>query len=139
MKTGLVPDEDQGTIFVFGFNPPGSSVSRSLSLSEEINAIVAKDPSVKNIITLAGYDFTTSAERSHTVATIIKLKDWSERPNPDQHAQEILGRLSKQLMGTSEGFSFAVVPPPIIGMSVTGGFDMYVQDRTGGSIENLGK
>ena len=42
-------------------------------------------------------------------------------------------------MGTSEGFSFAVVPPPIIGMSVTGGFDMYVQDRTGGSIENLGK
>jgi multidrug efflux pump len=139
MKTGLVPDEDQGTIFVFGFNPPGASVSRSLSLSEEINAIVAKDPSVKNIITLAGYDFTTSAERSHTVATIIKLKDWSERPNPDQHAQEILGRLSKQLMGTSEGFSFAVVPPPIIGMSVTGGFDMYVQDRTGGSIENLGK
>ena len=139
MKTGLVPDEDQGTIFVFGFNPPGSSLSRSLSLSEEINAIVAKDPNVQNIITLAGYDFTTSAERSHTVATIIKLKDWSERPNPEQHAQEILGRLSKQLMGTSEGFSFAVVPPPIMGMSVTGGFDMYVQDRTGGSIENLGK
>ena len=139
MKTGLVPDEDQGTIFVFGFNPPGSSLSRSLTLSEEINAIVAKDPNVKNIITLAGYDFTTSAERSHTVATIIKLKDWSERPNPEQHAQEILGRLSKQLMGTSEGFSFAVVPPPIMGMSVTGGFDMYVQDRTGGSIENLGK
>ena len=139
MKTGLVPDEDQGTIFVFGFNPPGSSLSRSLSLSEEINAIVAKDPNVQNIITLAGYDFTTSAERSHTVATIIKLKDWSERPNPEQHAQEILGRLSKQLMGTSEGFSFAVVPPPIMGMSVTGGFDMYVQDRTGGSVENLGK
>ncbi len=139
MKTGLVPDEDQGTIFVFGFNPPGSSLSRSLTLSEEINAIVAKDPNVQNIITLAGYDFTTSAERSHTVATIIKLKDWSERPNPEQHAQEILGRLSKQLMGTSEGFSFAVVPPPIMGMSVTGGFDMYVQDRTGGSIENLGK
>ncbi len=42
-------------------------------------------------------------------------------------------------MGTSEGFSFAVVPPPIMGMSVTGGFDMYVQDRKGGTIEDLGK
>jgi len=138
MKTGLVPDEDQGTIFVFGFNPPGYSLSKSLELSEETNAIIAKDPNVANIITLAGYDFTTSAQRTHTVATIIKLKDWSERPNPDQEAQALLGKFSKQLMGTSEGFSFAVVPPPIMGMSVTGGFDMYVQDRTGGTIEDLG-
>ncbi|MFA6789573.1 MAG: efflux RND transporter permease subunit, partial [Arcobacteraceae bacterium] len=138
MKTGLLPDEDQGTIFVFGFNPPGYSLSKSIELSEEINAIIEKDPSVANIITLAGYDFTTSAQRTHTVATIIKLKNWSERPNPEQEAQALLQKFSKQLMGTSEGFSFAVVPPPIMGMSVTGGFDMYVQDRTGGSIEDLG-
>ncbi|MDX9797048.1 MAG: efflux RND transporter permease subunit, partial [Arcobacteraceae bacterium] len=137
MKTGLLPDEDQGTIFVFGFNPPGYSLSKSIELSEEINGIISKDPSVANIITLAGYDFTTSAQRSHTVATIIKLKDWDERPNPEQEAQALLQKFSKQLMATSEGFSFAVVPPPIMGMSVTGGFDMYVQDRTGGSIENL--
>ncbi len=138
MKTGLLPDEDQGTIFVFGFNPPGYSMSKSLELSEEINKIIANDPSVNNIITLAGYDFTTSAQRSHTVATIIKLKNWSERPNPDQEAKALLAKFSKQLMGTSEGFSFAVVPPPIMGMSVTGGFDMYIQDRKGGSIEDLG-
>jgi multidrug efflux pump len=138
MKTGLLPDEDQGTIFVFGFNPPGYSMSKSLELSEEINKIIANDPSVNNIITLAGYDFTTSAQRSHTVATIIKLKNWSERPNPDQEAKALLAKFSKQLMGTSEGFSFAVVPPPIMGMSVTGGFDMYIQDRKGGTIEDLG-
>ena len=48
-------------------------MSKSLELSEEINKIIAEDPSVNNIITLAGYDFTTSAQRSHTVATIIKL------------------------------------------------------------------
>ncbi len=139
MKTGLVPQEDQGTIFVFGFNPPGYSLSKSLELSEETNAIVSQDENVANIITLAGYDFTTSAQRTHTVATIIKLKDWSERPNEEQGAQALLGKFSKQLMGTSEGFSFAVVPPPIMGMSITGGFDMYVQDRTGGSVEDLGK
>ncbi|WP_419678359.1 efflux RND transporter permease subunit [Aliarcobacter lanthieri] len=138
MKTGLVPDEDQGTIFVFGFNPPGYSMSKSLELSEETNKIILADPNVENVITLAGYDFTTSATRSHTVATIIKLKDWSERPNPDQDAQALLKKFSQQLMGTSEGFSVAVVPPPIMGMSVTGGFDMYVQDRTGGKIEDLG-
>jgi multidrug efflux pump len=139
MKTGLLPDEDQGTIFVFGFNPPGYSLSKSLELSEETNAILLKDPNVANIITLAGYDFTTSAQRTHTVATIIKLKDWDERPNADQEAQVLLRKFMGQLMGTSEGFSFAVVPPPIMGMSIAGGFDMYVQDRTGGSVEDLGK
>ena len=138
MKTGLVPDEDQGTIFVFGFNPPGYSLSKSLELSEEINAIIMKDPNVKNVITLAGYDFTTSTTRSHTVATIIKLQDWSLRPNPDQDAQALLSKFSKELMGTSEGFSFAVVPPPIMGMSTTGGFEMYIQDRNGRTIEELG-
>ena len=138
MKTGLIPDEDQGTIFVFGFNPPGYSISKSLELSEETNKIIAEDPNVANIITLAGYDFTTSAQRTHTVATIIKLKDWSKRPNPDQDAKALLAKFSKQLMGTSEGFSVAVVPPPIMGMSVTGGFDMYIQDRKGGTIEDLG-
>ena len=139
MKTGLVPDEDQGTIFIFGFNPPGSSLSRTIELSEEINAIISKDPNVKNIITLAGYDFTTSAQRTHTVATIVKLKDWDERPESSQSAQALLKKFSGQLMGTSEGFSFAVIPPAIMGMSVTGGFDMYVQDRTGGSVEDLQK
>lgn len=139
MKTGLLPNEDQGTIFIFGFNPPGYSLSKSLELSEETNAIVSKDPNVANIITLAGYDFTTSAQRTHTVATIVKLKDWDERPNADQEAQVLLRKFMGQLMGTSEGFSFAVVPPPIMGMSIAGGFDMYIQDRTGGTIEDLGK
>jgi len=140
MKTGLVPEEDQGTIFVFGFNPPGSSLARTINLSEEINSVVMNDPNVKNVITLAGYDFTTSAYRTHTVATIIKLKDWKERPNDNQHALFLLTEFSKQLAKTtSEGITFAVVPPPIMGMSVTGGFDMYIQDRTGGSIPDLQK
>lgn len=138
MKTGLIPDEDQGTIFVFGFNPPGSSLSRTLELSEEINAIISSDDNVANIITLAGFDFTTSTQRTHAVATIIKLKDWSLRTNPDQDAMNLLGKFSGQLMGTSEGFSFAVVPPPIMGMSVTGGFEMYIQDREGRTVEELG-
>lgn len=139
MRTGLVPDEDQGTIFVFGFNPPGSSLSRTLELSEETNAIIKQDPSVKNIITLAGFDFTNSTQRTHALATIVKLHHWDDRKEPNQQAGALLKKFMGQLMTTSEGFSFAVVPPPIMGMSITGGFDMYIQDRTGGSIADLEK
>ncbi len=53
-------------IFIFGFNPPGSSLSRTIELSEEINAIISKDPNVKNIITLAGYEFyNISSKNTH--------------------------------------------------------------------------
>lgn len=137
MKTGLIPEEDQGTIFVFGYNPPGSSMARTLELSEDTNKIVSKEKSVENIISITGFDFTNSSLREHAVATIIKLKDWDERKQESESAQAILGRLSKNLMTTKEGFSFAVIPPAIIGMSVTGGFEMYVQDRKGRSIQDL--
>jgi multidrug efflux pump len=139
MRTGLVPDEDQGTIFVFSFNPGGASVSRTDEFTNELNTIIQKDPNVKDIITLAGYDLTSSSQRTHAAATIIKLNHWDERPNSDQHAAAVLKRLSGQILGTSDGFSFGVLPPPIMGMSIAGGFEMYVQDRTGGNIQDLEK
>ena len=139
MKTGLVPNEDQGTIFVFSYNPGGASISRTDDFTSELNTIIQKDSNVKDIITLAGYDLTSSSQRTHAAATIIKLKPWDDRPNADQHADAILKRLTGQILGTSDGFSFGVLPPPIMGMSIAGGFEMYIQDRTGGNIQELEK
>ena len=139
LKTGLVPQEDQGTIFLFNYNPPGASLSRTEALTDEINKIVMKDPNVEDIITLAGLDFATFSERTFAAATIVKLKPWDERMEPDQHAEAILKRLNMQAMGTSDGFSFGVLPPPIMGMSIAGGFEMYVQDRSGGDPKELAK
>lgn len=137
MKTGLVPQEDQGAIFVFSYNPGGASISRTNEFTAELNEIVMKDNNVKDIITLAGYDLTSSSQRTHAAATIVKLIPWDERTNPDQHANAILKRLSGQVLATSDGFSFGVLPPPIMGMSIAGGFEMYVQDRTGKDIHEL--
>ncbi|MGM0534298.1 MAG: efflux RND transporter permease subunit [Campylobacterota bacterium] len=141
LKTGLVPKEDKGTIFMFSFNPPSSSLDRTQQLTDEINAILNKNDNVDNIITLNGLDFTTGfTQRSHTAATVIKLKDWDQRPGYQNSAQYLADQFSKQAMGgTSEGVSFAVLPPPIMGMSVSGGFEMYVQNRSGEDIKMLNK
>lgn len=139
LKTGLVPQEDQGTIFLFSYNPPGASLSRTEKLTDEINQIVMKDKNVEEVVSLAGLDLVTFGQRTHAAATIIKLNDWEERPNAMQHATVINQKFNKQLMATSDGFTFGVLPPPIMGMSISGGFEMYVQDRSGGKIENLSK
>lgn len=138
MKTGLVPQEDQGTIFMFSYNPPGSSLSRTEDFTNELNKIIFKDPNIKDIITLTGLDLTTSSQRTHAATTIVKLNPWDDRTAPDQHASAILKRLNTQSMGTSDGFTFGVLPPPIMGMSIAGGFEMYVQNRSGASINELG-
>lgn len=140
LKTGLVPTEDKGTIFVFSYNPPGSSLSRTDALTNEIYNIVSKDEkNVKNIIQFAGMDFITFSLRTNSAATIIKLQPWDERTAPEQHATQLASAYSKQLFATSDGFSFGVVPPPIMGMGIAGGFELYVQDRTGADIKELQK
>ncbi len=140
MKTALVPQEDQGAIFIFSYNPPASSLSRTTKLTDEIYDTVKQDKSVGNTLTLSGLDFMTFALRTNSAATIVKLKDWEERKKPEEQASAIANRFTGQLMGrTTDGFSFAVLPPPIMGMGVSGGFEMYVQNKSGSGVEDLNK
>ena len=96
-----------------------------------------QNPNTKHVISLAGIDFMTFAQKTDSAASIIRLQDWDKRPNPDQHAGVLAQKFSGQFMGIPHGFSFAVLPPPIMGMSVTGGFDMYIQDKSGNTIQDL--
>jgi len=140
MKTSLVPTEDKGTIFVFSYNPPAASLSRTDGLTKEVYKLISSDKeNVKNVVQFAGIDFMTFSERTFAAATIVKLTDWKDRTREDQHALHIAAGINKKLFATSDGFSFGVVPPPIRGMGISGGFEMYVQDRTGGDINTLQK
>lgn len=140
LKTGLVPTEDKGTVFVFSYNPPGASLSRTDALTSEVYDIVSKDKeNIKNVIQFAGMDFVTSSLRTNSAATILKLQDWDERTRPEQHAAYIASQMGKKLSRTSDGFSFGIVPPPIRGMGIAGGFELYVQDRIGSDIKELQK
>ena len=140
LKTGLVPTEDKGTVFVFSYNPPSASLSRTDALTSEIYEIASKEKdSIKNIVQFAGMDFVTFSQRTNAAATILKLQPWDERKDPTQHASYIAADMSKKLSRTSDGFSFGVVPPPIMGMGIAGGFEMYVQNRTGADLKELQK
>jgi multidrug efflux pump len=139
MKTGLVPQEDQGTIFVFSYNPPAASLNRTEVLTDAIYDTVAKNDNVKHVVSFTGLDFMTFAEKTNAAATIIKLNPWDERPSPSQHAGALAGAFGGQIMGIPYGFSIPVLPPPIMGMGLAGGFDMYVQNRAGDSMLELNK
>ena len=140
MNTELVPTEDQGSVFILSYNPPGSSLTRTEKLAGQIYDTVSKNPNVEQMMQIPGMDFGTFTQRTNAMITFVDMKDWSQRTEANQQTPFLAKQFTGQLMQTTtEGFSFGVVPSPIPGMSMTGGFDMYVQSRNSTDILELNK
>jgi len=140
MNTSLVPTEDQGNVFILSYNPPGASLTRTEKLASEIYNTVSQDPNFEQMMQIPGLDLGTFTRKSNAMVSFVDMKDWSERTAPEQQTPFLAKKFTGQLMQTTtEGFSFGVVPSPIPGMSMTGGFDMYVQSRGATDVNELNK
>ena len=139
MPTGLVPSEDKGVLLISMQLPPATALSKTTELAAFVDQSVRANEDVEAIMVLAGYDILSSAARTFGGAAFAKLKDWKMRKGDEHHSQTIAGKLTGQLMQNPNAIVFALNPPPINGLSLTDGFEMYVQDRTGGSIADLQK
>lgn len=139
LPTALVPVEDKAAVLFFTYLPPGSSLERTEGVVHDIEGIFSKTPEINEWVAVSGLDLQSFAFRTDSAVGWVRLKDWSERGKRGQSSMELTGRLMGQFMQNSESLAFAVNPPPIMGMSTTGGFELYVQDRTGGSIHELSR
>jgi len=139
LPSGLVPNEDKGVLMVLSYLMPGASLERTTEVQKAVTETILSHPDTEDFGGMAGIDLVTFAFKSDAGIGFTHLKDWSERPNPSQSSQAISGALMGMLSLNKEAFVLAVNPPPIMGMSATGGFEIYVQDRTGGDIALLDK
>ena len=137
IPTGLVPNEDKGAILVINNLMPGAALHRTQEVSQEISSFALQNPLVEKVGAMSGLDFITGAYKTDAGISFVRLKNWSERPRADQTSQAIAAQMMKGLSQNKEAMLIPVTPPPIMGMSTTGGFEMYVQDRTGGNIQLL--
>ncbi len=136
LPTGLVPSEDKGVIMLFDYLMPGASLSRTVKVQKDLSKIVMSNPNVTTIATMAGLDLMTFAYKTDAGIGFAHLKNWSKRK---ENSQEIVKQLMGRFSRYRKAFVMALNPPPIMGMSTTGGFDMYVQNRTGSNIYLLDK
>jgi HAE1 family hydrophobic/amphiphilic exporter-1/multidrug efflux pump len=137
LPTGLIPNEDQGVIMVLENLMPGASLSRTKAVTDEVGDALLKNPNVTKAAGLSGFDITTSAYKTDSAISFVHLSDWEQRRSKELGADMIAKKFMGQFSQNKEAFIFAVTPPPIRGMSTTGGFEMYVQDRTGGDVNQL--
>lgn len=139
VPTGLVPAEDKGVLIVSMQLPPATALSKTTEMASFMESTIRNNPNVEAVTALAGYDMLSSAVRTFGGTAFVKLKDWDLRKEDNQKSQALAQTFTAQLMQNPNAVIFALNPPPIMGLSLTDGFEMYIQNRTGGSIQDLQK
>ena len=135
-KTGLVPDEDMGTVFVNVTTPPGSSLSTTIEAMEEVEACIKDIPQIERYSNVSGYSMMGGQAPSGGML-IIKLKNWSERQGEEDYISAVIAEIYRRTANVHSAKLFAFAQPTIMGYSTGSGVELYVQDRAGGSIETL--
>ncbi|MDF0604508.1 multidrug efflux RND transporter permease subunit [Neisseriaceae bacterium TC5R-5] len=136
----LAPDEDQGYVIAAAFLPDGASLHRTATTMDKLDAMLAKHPAVQDTMTFAGYDLLSGSNRTNAGVSFVILKPWDERKDPKLASKTVAGDIFGMGMGAiTDGIILGFNPPPISGMSNTGGFDAYVQNRSGASAVALGE
>lgn len=135
-KTGLVPDEDMGTVFVNVTTPPGSSLSQTVKAMEEVEACIKDIPQIERYSNVAGYSMMGGQAPSGGML-IIKLKNWDERLDEEDYISAVIADIYRRTANVHSAKLFAFAQPTIMGYSTGSGVELYVQDRAGGDIETL--
>lgn len=157
----FLPSEDQGYTLAIVQLPPGATLQRTKAVMGEIRDVLDEQPAVEGVFQISGFSFLGSGE--NVGMNFIRLKPWGERGWSDDqkkqkqayqkqvdagHAPEVdtgitaetfIAQANRALAGIKDATIFVVNLPTVQGLGQFGGFDMYLQDRTGAGREALSK
>ncbi len=134
VPTAFIPNEDQGYFFVIAQGQPGMSLDRSGKVASQMEKMILATDGVDDVLTIGGYNLMNQALDSSAITLIVTLKPWGERTTPELSLESIMQGLNYKLYSLQEVMAFAFNPPPIQGLSQTGGFQFELQDTGQGDI-----
>ena len=134
-KTGLVPDEDTGTVFVTVSTPPATSLYKTNLVLDEVQKMLDNNPAIEKTLRITGYNFI-AGQGSNQGTFIAKLKPFDDR-NRSEYSTMVLGMIYKQTAAIKGAQILAFQPPMVTGFSASNGMTFSMQDRTGGSLDKF--
>ncbi len=129
LPSGLVPQEDQGVALVAYSLPATASLERTSTFRDELSRALLDMDEIDDLTAMAGFDIIASTLRTNAGIAFANLADWRERRGPGQDAQSLTERIMGMGMQMEDGFVISFAPPPIIGMSLTGGVEGFLEVR----------
>jgi HAE1 family hydrophobic/amphiphilic exporter-1 len=136
LPTSFLPEEDQGFMYGNVQLPDAASLQRTDAAMHEIEKVLAAQPGIETYTTVSGFSILTQSAATNTALLFIKLKPWSERGS-SLTAARIAQQLNGALARIPSARAFTFPPPAILGLGSAGGFDAIIEDRRGGTPEEL--
>lgn len=135
-KTGLVPQEDQGSILVEVGTSPGNTLAETKKVMNQIKVILEETPEVDHYAVVSGYGMIAGQGTSYGL-TVIKLKHWDERKGSDHTADAVMARLNARFSQIKEASVFCFQPAMIPGYGTGNSIELNMQDKTGGDMQTF--
>ncbi|KRG70638.1 multidrug efflux RND transporter permease subunit [Pseudoxanthomonas dokdonensis] len=132
MPGSFLPEEDQGYALAIVQLPPGATKHRTNEVFAQMRGILQQQPEFESMLQVAGFSFVGSGE--NVGMGFIKLKDWADR---DIDATQFIGKMNGAFYGIKDAGIFVVNLPTVNGLGQFGGFDMWLQDRSGAGRQAL--
>ncbi len=131
MPTSFLPDEDQGVMFNQIMLPPGATQERTLEVLHKVEKhfLENEQDTVRSIFTVAGFSFGGGGQNMGIA--FVNLKHWNERQRPGMHVQDVAARAMAAYSRIREAMVFAFVPPAVLELGTSTGFNVQLQDRLG--------
>lgn len=137
-KTGLVPSEDTGSIFVSLDAPAGSTLAETAEIMGQVEKELKDIPQIENFNKVAGFGMGSGSGSSHGMF-IVKLKHWDERKGDESSVDAISDEIYRRTAHIKNATIFVFSPPMISGYGTGNSFELYIQDRSGKGIDALSK
>lgn len=136
----LLPEEDQGMLMVSARLDPSASLSSSTAVGNELEKILLSLPAVSQELTFSGFDLLSGTQKSNSVSSFVALKPWKARKAKDMSSTAVVAQIyGLALKKIPAALVMPFNPPPIMGMSTTGGLEGYIQNRGSGGSNELEK
>ncbi len=135
-KTGLVPDEDVGAAFIDITAAPGTSLSQTYEIMTEVENRIKDIPQIIHYAKVTGNSMISGAGSSYG-QFIIRLKPWGERPGKENSVLAVQEEVYRRTADIKNANLFIFAPPMIPGYGTSNGFELYLQDRTGGELSTF--
>jgi HAE1 family hydrophobic/amphiphilic exporter-1 len=134
----FIPTEDQGYLIVAVQTPDGTTREPTTRVARRVGEIAGELHGVRDVLILDGYNAVNAINQTNTATAFVILEEWHHRTAPELRAVSLAGELQERISQEVLEARVAVLqPPPIQGLSSTGGFDFMIEDREGKGIEAL--
>ena len=138
LPSSFLPEEDQGYMLLNVSLPPAASLERTDAAARKVEKILASTEGVVNFNAVIGFSLLTRVTATYNAFFFVQLADWDERESPELHAKALSGAINKRLATeVPEANALSFLPASIPGLGTSGGFSLWLQDRSGGGVDFL--